>query len=568
MANNNDYSVGGIKLNLPDLVTELQKILTVKNEISQVCTDNGATSMSSKAFSEYPGIISQLIGTGGGGVAQMQLYAPNVSIYSGSNNISYTDVNSNTYNISTYYSLYYNTCVLSNFYINISNPSNNGSFANKFIITANSWDSISNTSTPVCSYSTGASINNTINGIQIYDIFVKSLGSNFKAAIDSNNNNYKVSAKIAGKNMITSTNTYGNQVIYCTEIQYNTSNCNVKLNTINVVTSSTTNVLPCVYFYVTTQHGLVSYITPFNDNVAINKYWLPRSIKLTITDCDGNEFIDYVENYCTMPYKNLTYVITNTNYRYINFECVCETYPQLNIPKIDVDSINNITCEFPYASQAIEFYDADTDECIGSITTDAYEAGTNIVTADYTGSTYVFARNGNTFTSTNHVHDTYSAVKLTYINTNSKPFILTLQNITQSSEYTYDYGIIGKINTVISSNNPSSSDVLKSFKGSNIANETYNLTFPANTTSFYYIIYRKDGSVNNGTDTFSFTINYLCNDNNYIHKLLSCDNTEFNVFKDSEITLVNANHEQNITMTYKIFDEYDNLIYSIEEEGV
>lgn len=588
---NKDYSVGGIKLNLPDLVTELKKILNTKNEISTICTNYGATSMSTKAFSEYPEIITELIGTGGGGVAQMQLYSPTFNYYINNNYITYTDSVGTTYKTSTYTSTYGNVTMLLNFYFSITNPSNNGAFANTLTVTLSSYDRKTSTSTAILSYDKTIAMNNTIT--EYLDSVLSRLSSTDLKSVIDNNDMYTISAKLSGKNMRDSSAANLSQIICRTKVTYDTSYCCVKFNTLTVRSDSYTDTTEHDYFYVISPY-IIHTITAFLNNVPVNKYWLPRSIKITKTDYDGNETIDYVESHFHIPYKSLVYAITEP-YRYINIECNCETYPQLDVPEIVIDGktddtavnpeldydetidynqLNTATFTFPYASQAIEFYDADTDEYIDEITTSEYDGETIPVlpTAyDISGSNvYPFKRTGNTFTSTNQGKiNSYSAVKLQYTNNTNNAVTFDLINITQSSECNWDYGLIGKTNTVINNNSPNiaSYNILKSFYGSNITNQTYSLTFPANATSFYYIIYRKDNSVDSGTDTFSFTLDTdITNfDSGKIYKLqnLYCEESG-----DCYTHITSDAVDQNISVTYKVFDEYDNLVYSIEEEGV
>ena len=585
-----DYSVGGIKLNLPDLVTELKKILNTKNEISTICTNYGATSMSTKAFSEYPEIISELIGTGGGGGAQMQLYSPTFS-YNISNNIdTYTDTAGNIYTTATYGSTYSNVTMLSNFYVDINNPSSNGAFANTLTVTLNSYDNETDTSTAILSYNKRTAMNISVTEY-IHSILSRLSTTDFKSVIDTNDE-YIISAKLSGKNMRDSNVVDSPRIISCTNVTYDTSYCCVKFNTSTVRSDSYTDTTEYDYFYVI-QPYIIHTIAPFSDNIPINKYWLPRSIKITMTDYDGNETIDYVESHFHIPYKTLVYAITEP-YRYINIECNCETYPQLDVPEIVIDGktddiavnpeldydetvdwnqLNIATFTFPYASQAIEFYDADTDEYIDKITTDEYDGETlGVLPIAYNISgynVYPFKRTGNTFTSTNQgIANSYSAVKLQYTNNNNYTVTFRLVEIMQSSQNIYDYGVIGKINTVINSNNCSGSNILKSFSGSDATNQACTLTFPANATSFYYIIYKKNYWGNAGSDTFSFTLatNTIINfDCCKIYKLqnLYCEN-----FDDSLVYMKYDTDNQNITIVYKIFDEYDDLVYSIEEEGV
>ena len=560
-----DYSVGGIKLNLPDLVTELRKILNTKNEISTICTNYGATSMSTKAFSEYPEIISELIGTGGGGVAQMQLYSPTFDYNTSSDTDTYNCTDGTTYKTATYGSTYFNVTMLSNFYVTISNPSNNGAFARTLTVTLNS-----DTSTAILSYTKRTDTNSTVMEY-IHSILSKLSSTDLKSVIDANDY-YTISAKLSGVNMRDSNTVEMSRVISHTNVTYDTSYCCVKFNASTIKSDSYTDTTEQNYFYIA-QPCIIHAITPFSNNVPVNKYWLPRSIKITKTDYDGNETIDYVESHFHIPYKTLVYAITDPC-RYINIECNCETYPQLDVPEIVIDGKTDdiATFTFPYASQAIEFYDADTNEYIDKITTDEYDGESLLPTAyNISGSNvYPFKRTDNTFTSTNQgKNSSYSAVKLQYTNNTNYAVTVSLINITQSSEYNCDYGVIGKINTVINNNSPNtaSNKILKSFHGSNVTNQTNTLTFPANATSFYYIIYRKDGSANNGTDTFSFTLsaNTTNFDSGKIYKL---QNLYCEIFNDSCVYIESDMVNQNISVTYKIFDEYDNLVYSIEEEGV
>lgn len=76
--------------------------------------------------------------------------------------------------------------------------------------------------------------------------------------------------------------------------------------------------------------------------------------------------------------------------------------------------------------------------------------------------------------------------------------------INQDSESSYDYGIIGALDTELTLTNTIDSAILKSFKS--VSGEQDFTTNIPKGEHFVYIKYGKDGSVSNGTDTFQFTI--------------------------------------------------------------
>lgn len=106
-----------------------------------------------------------------------------------------------------------------------------------------------------------------------------------------------------------------------------------------------------------------------------------------------------------------------------------------------------------------------------------------------------------------NISSSYAITKLVITTNVQCTLVLDCINYGEGS---YDYGILSNLDTMLTlSSAADSSGVYKSFSGSsssNVVQVTY--TIPAG-THFICAKYKKDGSVNNGTDTFRFKVNSL-----------------------------------------------------------
>lgn len=146
-----------------------------------------------------------------------------------------------------------------------------------------------------------------------------------------------------------------------------------------------------------------------------------------------------------------------------------------------------------------------------NVTIRVYEQipGPTISVESVEGATYGFALNENGYyESTNQgISNSYSICKINIVA--ASPIILNFECINSGESYA-DFGIISSLNkTLTLSNSTDSSNVAKSFYGqssTNVVNYDYG-EIPVG-TSFIYVKYRKDSSVNQGNDSFQFKINY------------------------------------------------------------
>lgn len=125
------------------------------------------------------------------------------------------------------------------------------------------------------------------------------------------------------------------------------------------------------------------------------------------------------------------------------------------------------------------------------------------------GASYGFNYNSSTgyWTSTNAGKSSTAALcKVTINNPEAKTVRIYFVNYAEEG---YDYGLIGNMNTTLSTSyTADSSGVRYSCKSSNSSSEQY-LSLGTGTSGWFYVKYIKDGSMNAGNDDFRFRIEFL-----------------------------------------------------------
>lgn len=124
-------------------------------------------------------------------------------------------------------------------------------------------------------------------------------------------------------------------------------------------------------------------------------------------------------------------------------------------------------------------------------------------------STYGFYLNNNNYyeSSNKGVSNSYAVCRVTINAPNEAKMYVDCINYAESS---YDFGLLSKLNTslALSSSADSSSNLQKSFSGSQSASiQTVSYTIPKG-SSFIDIKYKKDGSVNSNNDSLKFKIRF------------------------------------------------------------
>ena len=129
------------------------------------------------------------------------------------------------------------------------------------------------------------------------------------------------------------------------------------------------------------------------------------------------------------------------------------------------------------------------------------------ITSKVSGASYGFSKTSDGYyTSSNAgVANSASVCRVKFTNNTGAAYTVTF-NCINYAESTYDYGIIGKINTALSTSYIADSTYTKSFSGSQSSSiQTVKLSVPTG-TSWVDVKYRKDNSVNRNNDSLKFKI--------------------------------------------------------------
>lgn len=129
------------------------------------------------------------------------------------------------------------------------------------------------------------------------------------------------------------------------------------------------------------------------------------------------------------------------------------------------------------------------------------------ITSKAPGASYGFnlASDGYYTSSNAGVADSASVCRVNFTNNTGAAYNVKF-NCINYAETTYDYGIIGKINTALSASNVSDSTYTKSFSGSQSSSvQTVTLSVPTG-TSWVDVKYRKDSSIDKNNDSLKFKI--------------------------------------------------------------
>lgn len=129
------------------------------------------------------------------------------------------------------------------------------------------------------------------------------------------------------------------------------------------------------------------------------------------------------------------------------------------------------------------------------------------ITSKVSGASYGFnlASDGYYTSSNNGVNNSASVCRVNFTNNTGAAYTVTF-NCINYAESNYDFGIIGKINTALSTSYDADSTYTKSFKGSSSSGvQTVTLSVPTG-SSWVDIKYRKDSSQHSNNDSLKFKI--------------------------------------------------------------
>jgi hypothetical protein len=131
----------------------------------------------------------------------------------------------------------------------------------------------------------------------------------------------------------------------------------------------------------------------------------------------------------------------------------------------------------------------------------------------------------------------------------------------QSTEYGYDYGLIGKMDVALSQSTNVDSDVLLNAQNQ-IATTPMELWLEAPTgTHFYDVKYRKDGGGHSGWDMFQFQINI-------IEKVFAISSDRVIITDDYVLKLSNIDYAQSksANVTHHVY--LDDVLTYAKKEGI
>ena len=272
---------------------------------------------------------------------------------------------------------------------------------------------------------------------------------------------------------------------------------------------ATNTVYACTpLFYSITNASYSGFPVAFVDDVITisitpdTGFYLPR--EASMLDSNG-EALDFPY---TFDYDNKKLIVTISSIEeglYIVVHCV--DVPWLPNPVLSLDYSKSLLIV-----EALKYAETFTLSVNGEVVSqqdapEPYEASSNV--SAISGVTYGFSYDSTTgyYVSTNTgKHSTFSMCRLNL--SVSHTSILTLSCISYG-ENNYDYGILSKLDTTLSSSSSADSSYHKSFRGASSASAvTVTYGVPAG-EHFIYIKYRKDGSGVSGTDTFKFKVDSL-----------------------------------------------------------
>lgn len=182
---------------------------------------------------------------------------------------------------------------------------------------------------------------------------------------------------------------------------------------------------------------------------------------------------------------------------------------EIPITKIDVASRYFISG--PISSTNYDYTNLKEMCDIRTITCNAFTAESLVptwtITSKAPGASYGFnlASDGYYTSSNNGVNNSASVCRVNFTNNTGAAYTVKF-NCINYAESTFDYGIIGKINTALDTSNTSDSTYTKSFSGSQSSSvQTVTLSVPTG-TSWVDVKYRKDGSQHHNNDSLKFKI--------------------------------------------------------------
>lgn len=282
-------------------------------------------------------------------------------------------------------------------------------------------------------------------------------------------------------------------------------------------------------------------------------YWLPVIINVYKKKNGSEEYELTDEYYYSMYTGELTFETMDAN---VKIEVVADEEPQLKRQEVKLieDDFKLIT-SFPIYSQKLLFYD--NDELFHE---EIKEEEPIIATVEQLGTTYTFTKDSDGYYKPSNVgiNSSFALARIRIIN-NEGPTIVRLLWM-QSSESSYDYGLVGLMDVALSVSATVDSSVLLNAYGQTVTTPRELLLEAPTGTHFYDVKYRKDGSAHSGWDMFEFQLDV-------IDKVLSISSDRVILTDDYVLKLSNIDYTQrkSANVTHHVYLD-DVLTYEEKED--
>jgi hypothetical protein len=228
-------------------------------------------------------------------------------------------------------------------------------------------------------------------------------------------------------------------------------------------------------------------------------YWLPEIIKVYKKRNGTDEYELTNEFYYSMYTGEVSFDSMDAN---VKIEVISDEEPQLKRPKVRiVEGDFILKTPFPVYSQKLLFYD--NEELFHE---EIKEDQPIAVMVESLGTTYTFIKDSDGYYKPTNTGVNYSfAIARIQISNPEDPTIVKLLWM-QSTQYGYDFGLVGQMDVALSQSTSVDTNVLLNAQNQTATTPIELLLEAPTGTHFYDVKYRKDGSGHTGWDMFEFQI--------------------------------------------------------------
>ena len=281
-------------------------------------------------------------------------------------------------------------------------------------------------------------------------------------------------------------------------------------------------------------------------------YWLPELIKVYKKQ-NGSDKYNLTSDYTYSMYTGeISLPEMEAN---IKIEAKADEEPILKRVELGLNEDEFVlSSTFPRYSERLLLYDGDE-----LFHTEERPVDPTTVTIEKIGSNYTFTEDADGYYKpTNRgVHGSFGICRIRIVNKEADKEIKMYWM--QSSEQSYDYGMVGKLDTALSLSSSVDSNLLFNAYGRSATSpQILSLEAPSG-EHFYDVKYRKDGSVNSGWDMFEFRLDVN-------ESVASIKTDDIKVAEDYFLHLSNKDYEYKTSanVTHHIYAD-DILIAEIKE---